>query len=300
MLTTGLSAIALAIVALALAIASAPAGGGARAQAGGDLTGSWSAAYHMTCQASFVQTGTSVSGDVDCGGELVIELAGTVQGGAFTLTGAFGLVPLDVSGTIAGTGQSLSGTFAFVPIVPEGSFTGERTGGSGADLTGDWAITVADVFAGDCFVDLEQSGSDLEAGAECGDQPLGTLTGTYDRDTGAIVLSGPFGVGGIEIAATVAGDGQSFTGTWAITPAAAGAPTGVIEGVRLSGPPGDGDDGDDGEGPAATTTPAPAVLPETGSGGGSGSLVFALAAVAAAALALAGPALLVAGARRRR
>jgi len=294
-----LSACSLALVAVAVAFAWASTGGG-RAQAGGDLSGTWEATYWLTCDATFVQTDTTVTGGVDCGGDLTVELAGAVEGGAFTLTGAFGLVPLDVTGTLDAGGDGLTGTFSFPPVVQQGSFTGERVG-AGEGLTGDWIITVADIFAGGCSVDIAQTGSDLEADAECADQPLGTLTGTYDQATGEIVLSGPFGTfTGIEVAATLAEDGRSFSGTWAVTPDEAGGPTGVIEGSRLSGPPDGGDPGDgiDDVDDETAPTVAPAVLPESGGGaGGSGSHAFALAGAAAA---LAASTVLLAAARRLR
>ncbi len=289
---TMLSALSLALVALA---AAWTATSGARVHAGTDLSGTWSVTYSLTCDASFTQTGVSVTADVDCGGDVAGALSGTIEGGDFTLTGFFGALPLEVTGSLTASGESMIGTLSAAPIVLEGSFSGDRLSGSGMDLTGDWTITVADVFAGDCVVIIQQSGSDLEAEAECNDRPFGALGGTFEPGTGEIFLSGPFGTfAGIEIDGTVSADGQSFSGTWRITPLGG---TGVIEGSREGKPPENGvpddttgpeDDADDEE---EEPTAMPIVLPETGSGSASsGSLDFMLAAAVAAALAAAGAA----------
>lgn len=266
------------------------------AAAGTDLSGVWNASYSLSCTATFAQSGDELSAEVDCGGELAGTLAGTVDStaGTFTLTGFFGLLQINMEGRVSEDGNAMNGTWSAPPLVPSGSFSATRDDPApdGAALTGDWTFSIADIFAGSCRVEIEQSGSDLSAVLDCEDRPLGTFEGTFDAATGSITLSGPFEpFAQLDMAGTVSADGRSFSGTWTLAPL---GPSGPITATRKEGPaaPTATRSADEEEMPSATRQPAtptatasPGALPSTGSGpngSSSGSLQWLIASLAAA------------------
>jgi hypothetical protein len=278
----------IALVLAALVLIASAALSSRPAAAGADLSGTWDATYSLSCDATFSQTGMTVSADIDCGGDLAGTLTGTVDANnAFSLSGMFGAIPLTVDGTVSSDRQTMTGTWSAPPIVPSGTFSAVREMSGAMDLTGDWTITVDDVFAGTCAVVIAQSGTGLSASAECNGRPFGTFEGTFDPDTGAMEMDGPFGeFAGIAISATVDEDGATFSGTWRITP---NGPRGIIEGQLREFP-------EEEETPTPRTThprsPTPTAaagaLPSAGSGGGDpGGLPWLLLGGAAALFAAA-------------
>jgi hypothetical protein len=226
---------------------------------------------------------------VDCGADISVTLEGMFDSatGSFSLSGTFVTVPVTVEGTVSSDGASLRGTWSAPPIVPEGPFSATREGGtpSATDLTGTWDITVENIFSGSCQAEIEQSGSELAAQLDCEGGPSGVFEGTFDPDTRAFSLSGPFGsFTELDMDGTVSEDGDSLTGTWFIAPI---GPGGTIVATRETGPsptPSEETPAREEEEPAATP---PVSLPPTGSGGSeAGSAEAWLFAGLAGALAL--------------
>lgn len=284
--------IASALVATALAVGlftlvSRPAA------AGTDLSGTWNASYSLSCAATITQSGSDLSAAVDCGKDLQVTLDGMFDSatGSFSLAGTFVAVPVTVEGAVSSDGSSLRGTWSAPPIVSEGPFSAAREGGtpSATDLTGTWDMTVENIFSGSCQAEIEQSGSALTAQLDCERGLSGAFEGTFDPDTRAISLSGPFGpFSRLDIHGTVSEDGGSITGTWFIALEPNGV-RGTIVAAREGGP-GPTSEGEETpareeEEPAAT--PVPVTLPPTGSGGGEqGSAEAWLLGAIAGALAL--------------
>ena len=285
--------IASALVATALAVGllaltSRPAA------AGTDLSGTWSASYSLSCTANFTQSGSDLSAAMDCGKDLQLTLDGTFDPatGSFSLSGTLaGIQPVTVEGAVSSDGASLRGTWSAPPIVPEGPFSATRASGtpSATDLTGTWDMTVESIFSGSCQAEIEQSGSALTAQLDCEGGLSGAFEGTFDPDTRAISLSGPFGpFSRLDIHGTVSEDGRSITGTWfiALEPNGVG---GTIVATREGGPEptSEGEQTPAREEEEPTATAAPVSLPPTGSDGGAqGSADTWLFAAFAGALAL--------------
>jgi hypothetical protein len=270
--------------------------GASRTHAGGtDLSGTWSVRYLLSCTTSLTQSGSAISGTVDCA-EFRGTLAGTYSSasGELSLTGSIEtVVPVAVEGVVASSGHSMQGSFTALPYVPNGTFEGQRVGaGDSSDLTGDWTLAVDGVFSGDCTVDVVHHGSAVDAAGACG--PISALAGTYDSSARHITLTGTVLEQEVTIQGTVSGSGDSIEGTWTI--AALRPPlSGVFLAERISSSlPTATPVGGSRATPAATATVAASALPRTG-GGPSDSAGFP--AWPYVAIVLGGGAMLFAGAR---
>ncbi len=290
-------------LALALALLVLAGFGAFQANAGGtDLSGAWNVRYLLSCDAALTQSGSAITGTVECG-----EFSGTLEGtysaasGDLSLTGTVEIfVPIAVEGTVTDSGDSMSGTFTALPYVPDGTFEGERVGAGGAgDLTGDWTVVVDGVFSGDCTIDVEHNGSAVETTGECG--PVPNLDGNYNSATREITLAAMVFNTELTIEGTVSSSGDSIEGTWVI---AADPPLGgVLLGERVGGsPPTDTPEDDSPDTPepdGATPTVAAPALPGTGGGPSASTSASSWAHMA---IVLGGVALLLTGvgyARRR-
>ena len=271
-----------------------------------DLSGNWNANYSLTCTAAITQSGNDLTADTDCGGGVDGTLTGTFDpaSSSFSLTGGLGLIPVDVEGAVSPDGGSINGSFSYFPLVADGVFSGTREGtGDDTDLTGNWNITIIDVFSGNCQLAIRQVDSAISALLDCGGSLTGTFEGTIDLATGSMSLAGPFfGSIPLDLDGVVAKDGQSIAGTWALggvvamsgtfdasraeepmeTPTSmATAPTSTETLTSMAAAP--------------TSTAMPASLPSAGTvaGGGEGTpgwLVAASASAIAGAGALGGAA----------
>lgn len=279
------------LVTLALVLANALAlWPGQSATAGADLSGTWDAEYHLACDVTFTQTGPDLSAQVNCGDELSGTLLGSVDSAAqtFTLSGMFGLLPIEVQGTLSDDGNRIEGSWSALPLAPSGTLIGRRNTPDGGQLTGDWTVTVAGVFGGMCTAEIEHSGNDLSAHVVCDGRELGTFAGPFDAATGAATLSGPFSeFVELTMEGTVSQDRRSFSGTWQL---GTGGPQGIFEATRTDAPAGPDDDGRATDEPEAepTATVVPGALPPTGNGGPAASglslwLMLVLAAGASGA-----------------
>jgi hypothetical protein len=276
-------AIVAAFVVGGIALVPRPASAGSVS----DISGAWDVEYALSCNASLAQDGSSLSGTVDCGADIVVDVEGSIDSvyRTFSLTGIFVAYEVTVSGTVSADGSSLEGTWSAPPIVSEGPFSGSRLGGSPSptDISGSWGIIVEDIFSGACAVEIDQAVSQITASIDCESGPAGTFEGTYDGEMHEFAISGPFGqFTTLEMEGTVSEDTASFSGTWFITPA---GPGGVLSGERVGGPP-DGDEEtptrarSEGETP---TPEGPITLPPTGNGPGpAGTIAWAYGAMVAA------------------
>jgi hypothetical protein len=268
----------LAYLSVALVLGTAAFALSARpASADVDATGEWSAAYSLSCSATFTQSGMSVTGSVDCGADIAVDVTGTFEMNHLTLNGDFVGIPVMIEGDLASDGRTLQGTWSAPPLVTEGPFEATRQGSpSTMNVTGMWDVDVLNIFSGTCTVSIDQSGDDLSADVDCAGGPSGTFEGTIDRETGAATLGGPFSeFTSLEMMITVADDGDSFEGTWFIAPV---GPGGVVRGERIGGGP----DEESPTRPRSRATATPAALPETGAGGPAGGSDWAYAAIAGA------------------
>ena len=190
-----------------------------------DLSGTWDAHYSLSCAAAFSQEATELSAAVDCGA----GAAGTLEGsfdeaaGTFSLSGQIGLFTASFEGIIV-DGDSLSGTFSTastlsaVPLAEGGTFEAVRVNPGGTELTGEWDMTLEDVFSGGCTIEIEQADFDLTAGLDCDSFGI-TLEGALDGR--AVTLEGSLTafVGAVLfVGVTVSDDGDSVEGTWRISP----------------------------------------------------------------------------------
>jgi hypothetical protein len=239
---------------------------GGSASAASDLSGSWNASYSLACNALVTQSGGDVSARLDCGSNIVVDLSGTfdTMTRRLALSGEFATNPVDVQATLSGDGRSLEGSWSAPPLVTEGAFQGLREGDpmDSSSLTGNWNLSILNIFSSSCRADVEQDGASVSAYIACVDGPSGTLVGTADPDTGNVSLSGPFGTfGALEMRISVSEDGGSFNGVWVITGV---GPGGTTEGTRLEAPT------PTRSRPRATPTAAIS-LPETGGGPAGGT-----------------------------
>jgi hypothetical protein len=285
---------ALAALALIVAATAAFVTTARPTSAGLDLSGTWEARYSLTCQVVVDQSGSALSGDFACGAGAEGTLTGTVDEatGAFTLNGSLGLIMTSIEGRVV-DGDTLAGSFSAPPLALEGSFTGDRDGsGSASDLSGAWTLTLLDVFAGGCTVEIDHQGAELSATLDCETTAAVELEGSLDGDE--VELIGSFGNGTLTLAGTVADDGASVEGTWTLAPLEV---TGTFVATRQGGPPDEEPvrtpRGRDEEEP--TPTEAVGGLPDTGTGAGGDSMRWRIVALAGAGLLGAGTLL----ARRR-
>ena len=191
-----------------------------------DLSGTWDAHYSLSCSAAFSQEATVLSAAVDCGAGAVGTLEGSFDEAAGTfslLPGALGVFTLSFEGIIV-DGDSLSGTFSTasallaVPLAEDGTFEAVRANPGGTELTGEWVMTLEDVFSGGCTIEIEQADFDLTAGLDCDSFGI-TLEGALDGR--AVTLEGSLTafVGAVLfVGVTVSDDGDSVEGTWRISP----------------------------------------------------------------------------------
>ncbi len=274
-------AFAVAVITTGLALSARPAA------AATDATGAWSASYSLACSASLTQSGATLSATVDCAGS-VVNLQGTfdAMSRSISLTGDLTGFPVTVNATAAPDGATMSGTWSAPPLVSEGPFAGAREGApmNPSDISGNWNFNVSNIFSGSCTVDIAQRGLSVSADVNCERGPSGTFTGSLDRATGNISLTGPFGQFGNELSMTVSlsDDGSSFNGIWVIV---RGGPGGTIVGERLSGPAPTAGRTPTSARPQATPTTSIA-LPFTGGGTAGGGLAGWVYGAIAGALAL--------------
>lgn len=220
-------AFAVAVFAAGIAFVAHPTG------AGLDVSGAWSTRFALACSGSFTQSGSDLSGTIDCASGIRVNLTGTFHSatGTTTLTGDFGGVPVTVNGRVSSDGISLAGTWSAPPVVTDGPFVARRENeGSTTDLTGFWIISVQHIFSDSCVVDVDQNALEILSGTVvCAGGPSGTLAGTLSA--GQMSLSGPFG-SYPSLHMQVRIDGESFFGLWVIDPS---GPSGTMEGERLGG-----------------------------------------------------------------
>jgi hypothetical protein len=241
------------------------------ASAGADISGSWEVAYSLACTASLTQSGSDVSGSVDCGAGLSIMVDGTFDTTerALSLAGDYAGVDVTIEGDVSDDGASIEGTWAAPPLVPEGPYTGVRDSPNEDDVAGLWLINVENVFASECAAEIEQDGSDVSAELDCADGLSGTFEGSFTEES-QLTLTGPFGAfGSLEMRIDLDDDGESFNGVWHLLP---DGPSGVVDGERA------GEEPDDTPRPA-TPTPLPGLAP-TGGGPPSDAPEWPIAAVA--------------------
>jgi hypothetical protein len=275
-------ALVAAVVVAGIAFAPRPASAGGAS----DISGAWNVHYALSCNASITQDGSALSGTVDCGADIAVQVEGTIDTvyRTFSLTGTFVTLPVIINGTVSADGSSLEGTWSALPIVDEGPFSGARLSGSASpmDISGSWGITVENIFAGACTVEIDQAASQVTASIDCDNGPSGSFEGTYDSDTREFALSGPFGqFTGLEMDGTISDDGGSLSGTWFVTP---GGPGGVLTGERVGGPPpDDGDETPTRPRPTRATPTTSITLPPTGNGAGpAGTAAWAYGTIVAA------------------
>ena len=200
------------------------------------LTGIWTANYSLSCSASLSQEAGNVTGTVECGSGMMLDVEGAFDPGArtFSLSGEFDGVMVQIEGVMSSDGQSMTGTLSAPPLLRDGEFTGLREGTPDpTNVAGLWFLNVRDVFAGNCFVDLGQTGEQVAGDLVCEDGPNGSFEGTFDSDTGELTLSGPFGeFGSLEMRLSIAEDGTTFDGIWRLLP---DGPGGIMDGMRVMG-----------------------------------------------------------------
>lgn len=281
----------------ALAVAAVITWGSGTSGAVFDLSGTWDAQYNITCTAAFDQQAAALTADVDCGGGGVGTLTGTVDVGAgvFSLSGQLGQVPVSVDGTIVDD-DSLAGTYSALLLAESASFEGVRVEpGVAGDLTGDWLITLTDVFSGGCTADIEQSGVALTAVLSCSETSPATVEGTLDGAT--VTLTGPFtGLADLSLEATVSEDGGFMDGLFLLSPAEL---TGTFAAELRGGPNPTLEAEPTDTGAAPTATPVGVSnLPDAGDGDGDAGMGWEIGA--AAVLAALGALAMAAGWHRLR
>lgn len=267
------------VVVVAVVVSIAAFWGPPSALAEIDVSGTWDAEYSLTCDAVFNQKASDLSAAVNCGAGAAGTIEGSVDGPMFSLSGQVGYLAVTLEGTQNPNG-SLLGTFSATPLAESGSFEAVRVDQeAGADLSGSWVITLADVLAGDCTVDIQQTGVELTTELSCETLLPTTLEGSLDGAT--IMLSGPFAAStDILLEGQLSEDGGSIDGVWRVSPGRSLEVTGTFSASR--------------RGPATPSvdvspTPLPE-LPSTGAGrpadgpGGGAALVVALLALGALAL----------------
>lgn len=277
-ITRSVVAFALAAITSGIALSARPAA------AATDVTGAWSANYSLACSANLTQSGATLSATVDCGSDIVVTLQGTfdAMSGSISLTGDFTGFPVTVNATAAPDGATMRGTWSAPPLVDEGPFAGAREGApmNPSDISGSWNFNVSNIFSGSCTADIAQRGLSVSADVNCEGGPNGTFTGSFDRDTGNISLSGPFGqFDQLDMSISVSEDGSSFNGIWVI---AGVGPGGTMEGERLPSTPASRTPT---RSPQGTPT-ASIALPSTGGGATGGGPAGWVYGAIAAALAL--------------
>ncbi|MCH7697964.1 MAG: dockerin type I repeat-containing protein [Chloroflexi bacterium] len=222
--------IAIAFAGFSLTSASQPA------NATEHVTGTWTANYSLACSASLSQEAGNVTGTVECGSGIMLDVEGAFDPGArtFSLSGEFDGAVVQIEGVMSSDGQSLTGTLSAPPLLRDGEFTGLREGNPDpANVAGLWFLNVRDVFAGHCSVDFGQTGEQVAGELACEDGPNGSFEGTFDSDTGELTLSGPFGeFGSLEMRLSIAEDGTTFDGIWRLLP---DGPGGIMDGMRVMG-----------------------------------------------------------------
>ncbi len=208
-----------AVVGATLVTAAVIIVGGSPASAGLDVSGTWDAHYSITCNAAFDQDATALSATVNCGAGAAGTLEGSVDAtaGVFSLSGLLGLIMVNLEGFIVDD-DSLGGTFSALPLAEAGTFEGARVDpGSGTELSGEWVITLIDVFSSGCTAEIEQVGVDLTTRLECESLSPVTLEGRLDGN--AVTLTGDLTeFVDILMEATVAADGESMEGTFRVSP----------------------------------------------------------------------------------
>ncbi len=213
MLTRLVAVIGATLVTGAVIVGSSPA------SAGFDVSGTWDAHYSITCEATFDRTATELSATVNCGAGATGTLEGPVDAvaGVFSLSGLLGLIMVNLEGSIADDG-SLGGTFSALPLAEAGTFEGVRVDtGSGTELSGEWVITLIDVFSSGCTAEIEQSGVDLTTSLECESLSPVTLEGRLDGN--AVTLTGDLTeFVDILMEATVSAEGESMEGVFRVSP----------------------------------------------------------------------------------
>ncbi len=222
------AAIAIAFAGLSLTLA------GPSANATEHLTGTWTANYSLSCSASLSQAAGNVTGTVECGSGIMLDVEGAFDPGVrtFSLSGEFGGVVVQIEGVMSTDGQSMTGALSAPPLLRDGEFSGLREGTPDpANVAGLWFLNVRDVFAGNCVVDLGQTGEQVAGELACEDGPSGTFEGVLDTDTGELTLTGPFGeFGSLEMRVGIADDGTTFDGVWRLL---ADGPGGIMDGMRV-------------------------------------------------------------------
>ena len=148
---------------------------------------------------------------------------------------------------------------------------------SETDLTGEWIVTLTDIFSSNCLLLIEHSGVGLSATQTCDDETgtigSGTFEGTFDATTVEVLLAGPFTlITTLSLVGTVSKDGTSIAGDWTVEP---GGLTGSFTATRMGEPTPIGPTttaevatataGPDAT-PVAEPTTMPPELPQTGSG----------------------------------
>ena len=221
-------AIAIAFAGLSLTLA------GPSANATEHLTGTWSAKYSLSCSASLSQEAGNVTGTVECGSGIMLDVEGAFDPGArtFSFSGEFDGVMVQIEGVMSSDGQSMTGTLSAPPLLRDGEFSGLREGKPDpTNIASLWFLNVQDVFAGNCVVDLGQTGEQVAGELACEDGPSGAFEGALDADTGELTLTGPFGeFGSLEMRLSIGDDGTTFDGVWRLLP---DGPGGIMDGMRV-------------------------------------------------------------------
>ncbi len=198
------------------------------------LTGTWTANYSLACSASLSQEANNISGTVECGSAITVDVEGSFNpsGRTFSLSGEFGGVTVHIEGVMSSDGQTMTGMLSAPPLLRDGEFSGVRERDPDpANVAGLWFLNVRDVFAGHCSVDLRQTGGQVAGELACEDGPSGTFDGTFDTDTGELTLTGPFGeFGSLEMRVGIADDGTTIDGVWRLLP---DGPGGIMDGMRV-------------------------------------------------------------------
>ncbi len=226
--SSAVAAIAIAFAGLSLTFASPPA------HATEHLTGTWTANYSLACSASLSQEAGNVTGTVECGSAIMLDVEGTFDASERTLSlsGEFEGIVVQIEAVVSSDAQSVTGTLSAPPLLRDGEFTGVREGDPDpTNVAGLWFLNVQEVFAGNCLVDLGQTGDDVAGELACEDGPSGSFDGALDPDTGELILTGPFGAfGSLEMRLSIADDGTTFDGIWRLLP---DGPGGIMDGERV-------------------------------------------------------------------
>ena len=210
---------------------------GSGAAAGLDVSGNWDVYYSLTCDVTFDEEAAVLSAAVNCGAGAVGTLEGSADAdnGGFSLFGGLGLIAVSLEGSIVDD-DSLGGTFSAFPLAEAGTFEGVRVDrGSGTGLSGDWIITLTDVFSGGCTIDIEQVGVDLTAKLICESLSEVALEGTLDGS--AVTLTGSFpDISDVLLEVMFSEDGVSAEGIWRVGPENPAEITGSFTATLRAGP----------------------------------------------------------------